>query len=38
MEHDSIIDGRTFAYNNISNEMTMPLLENLIHADPANIL
>ena len=35
MEHDSIIDGRTFAYNNISNEMTMPLLENLIHADPA---
>ena len=31
---DSIIDGRTFAYDKISNEMTMPLLENLIETDP----
>jgi hypothetical protein len=31
---DSIIDGRIFAYDKISNEMTMPLLENLIQTDP----
>ncbi len=35
MESDSIIDGRIFAYDKISNEMTMPLLENLLQADPA---